>query len=225
MNTISRTYTGRNIDLANPRAEDIDIVDIGMHLSQINRYCGACPFPYSVAQHSVMLTWILPAPLRKWGLAHDWAEAYKGDKIKPAKPFCPGDIDLEERIQRVICEKFGLSWPEPPEVKAADNAIYALEKYDLLYWRDMVGELPESVRGMKIEPMEWWEARELFMETYYDLWFETRKIRYEDGTVFFSGRASEAYRHLRRTYGQSVTFGAMESGIIPFFTTPGIKAA
>lgn len=44
----------------------------------------------------------------------------------------------------------------------------------------MVAELPKSVRGMKIEPMEWWEARELFMETYYDLWYGTREIRYEN---------------------------------------------
>ena len=88
----------------------------------------------------------------------------------------------------------------------------------------MVDDLPESVLGLKIKPIEWWEARELFMETYYDLWYETREIRYEDGSVFFSGRASEAYRHLRDIYGQSVTFGAMSTEIIPFFTIQGIKA-
>ncbi len=214
---------GHNIDLANPQPEQIDIVDIAHHMSQINRYNGACPFPYSVAQHSILVASILPDELKLWGLLHDAAEAYTGDKIRPAKILCPDDKTLEDKVQRVICEKFGLPWPEPAEVKEADNAVYAMEKYHLMFWRDLVEDIPESVRNMRVDPMHWESVKEEFLAAYFQYVYGTRDIRFESGEIFFSGPASAAYRELRKMFGMSPTMEAMNTGIVPGFRVPVLK--
>ena len=76
------TYTGRQFWPLDPRPEDICIRDIAHHLSLCCRFNGACRVHYSVAQHSVMVANILPAPLRFWGLMHDATEAYVGDMVR-----------------------------------------------------------------------------------------------------------------------------------------------
>jgi hypothetical protein len=49
-----RTFTGRYVNPLAVRARDICMEDIAHHLSIINRYTGASPWPMSVAQHSVL---------------------------------------------------------------------------------------------------------------------------------------------------------------------------
>jgi len=49
-----RTFTGRYINPLKVRARDVCLEDVAHHLSIINRYTGASPWPLSVAQHSVM---------------------------------------------------------------------------------------------------------------------------------------------------------------------------
>ncbi|WP_407307853.1 hypothetical protein [Acinetobacter sp.] len=53
--TSTETVSGKMIDLANPRVEDIDVKDIAWALSRLNRYVGhtLSRLPYTVAQHSV----------------------------------------------------------------------------------------------------------------------------------------------------------------------------
>ncbi len=63
---------------------------------------------------------------------HNGAEAYLGDLPEPIKRVMPAFIDVEDRILRVIGEKFGLCWPMPPEVKRADKEILLAEKRDLI---------------------------------------------------------------------------------------------
>lgn len=56
--TCTETVSGRIIDLANPRIEDIDIRDIAWALSRVNRYVGhtMTKRPYTVAQHVVQVS-------------------------------------------------------------------------------------------------------------------------------------------------------------------------
>lgn len=49
-----RTFTGRYINPLTVRAREISLEDIAHHLSIINRYTGASPWPLSVAQHSAL---------------------------------------------------------------------------------------------------------------------------------------------------------------------------
>ena len=51
----SQTFTGKAFFYDDLSSNEIDVVDIAHHLSQINRYGGACFFPYSVAQHSALM--------------------------------------------------------------------------------------------------------------------------------------------------------------------------
>ena len=134
------TYpTGTPFYPADPRVEDIHIEDIAQALSHICRYGGHVPTHYSGAQHSVLVSLLCEReagrPEARWGLLHDAAEAYLGDLIWPLKqvpelaaPFAR----LEERILRLVAERFDLEWPMPEAVKWADLSIRAAEARDLL---------------------------------------------------------------------------------------------
>ncbi len=61
-----RTFTGRYINPFTVRARDISLRDIAHHLSLINRYTGASPWPCPVAQHSVL---VAERAARQWNEA------------------------------------------------------------------------------------------------------------------------------------------------------------
>ena len=126
-----QTFTGRQVWPLNPKVEDIDIVDIAHALSSICRFTGHCRNFYSVAEHSVFASWYCPdEPL--WALLHDASEAYIADVAKPIKSFIGDYKEIEERLEKVIAEKFGLSWPMPPCVKEIDRVMLATERVDLM---------------------------------------------------------------------------------------------
>lgn len=132
------TFTGCTFYVLDPRPEDVCIEDIAHHLSLICRFGGATPTLYSVAQHSVIVSAILDTPEAPvdrvlWGLLHDAAEAYVGDMVWPMKraPELAAFSAIEERVMHVIAQHFGLSWPEPREVKQADLIALATEKRDV----------------------------------------------------------------------------------------------
>ena len=124
-----QTYTGLLVNPLQLHLEPHRIMldDICHALALINRYGGHTPYPYSVAQHSLLVGSILPPELRLWGLLHDAAEAYLGDMIAPLKRqmhyygFC--DVNLTA----AIAEKYRLPWPMPPDIKTADLAVGAAE--------------------------------------------------------------------------------------------------
>lgn len=134
-----QTAHGRTFDLGNPRASDIHVDDVAHHLAQINRYTGAARRPYNVAQHSCLVSQLLPPRLRLAGLLHDAAEAYTGDWSSPMKVLvrleAPGLLEkIHGRIERCVEERFGLNLtPEDHAlIKWADLTMLATEKRDLM---------------------------------------------------------------------------------------------
>ena len=129
-----QTSTGKQFFPLAPRVEDIDIEDIAHHLSHINRFTGATKRPYSVAQHSVLVSGIVPLADMLWGLLHDASEAYLNDISRPVKhgAALDGYRLAEDQLQRLICERFGLSQEMPPSVKHADLRMFATEARDLM---------------------------------------------------------------------------------------------
>lgn len=127
-----QTFSGVQFYPFDPRPEDIRIEDIAHHLSMICRFGGAIRTFYSVGQHSVLVSHAVPEEFALWGLLHDASEAYLGDMVRPLKVGMPAYRDVEHRVMSVIAERFGLSWPEPPEIKIADNNLLATERRDLL---------------------------------------------------------------------------------------------
>jgi hypothetical protein len=118
-----------------PRVEEIHLEDIAHSLSNQCRFAGHCKSFYSVAQHSVLVSRRVPVEHARWGLLHDAAEAYLVDLPRPIKRCSAmGDLyrEIEARLMRAICERFGLPFGEPPEVKAIDNAMLMTEKRDVM---------------------------------------------------------------------------------------------
>lgn len=121
------TATGRELRALDPRPEDIDIRDIAHHLSLVNRFGGATPYPYSVAHHSLAVADLLaPHGLEREGLMHDAAEAYLGDMIKAVKVHLPDYTRIEGLWNDAIETRFDLR--DSPLIKEADIAVLLAER-------------------------------------------------------------------------------------------------
>ncbi len=135
-----QTFTGKRFYPLAPLPEDICIEDIAHSLSNKCRFTGHVTEYYSVAQHSVLVSRAVPQEDRLWGLMHDASEAYLADLAKPTKvlPEFKFFVEIEDRIQLVVCEKFGLSPIQPPSTHLADKRALMAEK------RDLMIHIPES---------------------------------------------------------------------------------
>lgn len=126
------TATGRYFDFSRPTADMIDIEDIAHALSRINRFTGHTRDFYSVAQHSVAVSELVPPEHALAGLLHDASEAYMGDLSSPLKQLVPQYKEIEQRVERAICARFGLVFPLDPSVKEADLRMLVTERRDLM---------------------------------------------------------------------------------------------
>lgn len=132
------TFTGQYVDLIDPRPETINITDIAHALSQISRFGGHTRTFYSVAQHSVLTSHIVPPKYRLHALLHDAAEAYFGDMVQPLKylPSCGMYRDQESLMQARIYERFGLGMHQEDDcrevIRKADLVMLATERRDLM---------------------------------------------------------------------------------------------
>ena len=129
-----RTFTGKLVDPLNLKPEDIDILDIGHHLSNICRFTGACRFFYSVGYHSILVSMHCRPENALHGLLHDAAEAYLTDLSAPLKHSVQFEFfrQLEYDAENVIWTKYGLSTKLPFDVKEADERAYVTEVRDIM---------------------------------------------------------------------------------------------
>ncbi len=127
-----QTYMGIQFWPADPHVEGIDIEDIIHSLSNQCRYTGHTNQFYSVAQHAVICSFNIIPKHAKWALMHDASETYVSDLASPIKKFFPQYMDMEEKIQEVIAEKFDLPYPMPKQITEIDYKVLATEKRDLL---------------------------------------------------------------------------------------------
>lgn len=119
------TISGRKIVYDDLKPEMIDINDIAHALSNICRFGGHINRFYSVAQHSVHVSELVPKELALAALLHDASEAYLSDIVRPAKRMLPQYKDLELKFQGVFEERFAVTF-DHEEIHIADNkALYA----------------------------------------------------------------------------------------------------
>ncbi len=115
--------SGRRLDLLDPSPFDVEIEDIAHGLARVARWNGQTegPYPFSVAQHSLLVEAIaqnnlldMPPKMALVVLLHDAAEYVIGDIISPFKAVL-GDAykGVEARILAAVMIRFGL----PPEIK------------------------------------------------------------------------------------------------------------
>lgn len=141
-----QTFTGRKFWPFDPRADEVSILDVAHHLSMDCRFGGACLRFYSVAQHSVFVSFLIErvAPhLAPHGLLHDGHEAYHRDRPRPHKRSLWSQVPAlaeylraaERKTQRAIEEHVGLmplSEDDEKLVGHADLVALATERRDLM---------------------------------------------------------------------------------------------
>jgi len=125
-----QTLTGKQVDLVNPKVDQICIEDITHALAMQCRFNGHSRYFYSVAQHSVHTAQHVLPDDKLWALLHDASEAYLGDVVSPLKRLLPDYMRMERAMMEAICEKFGLSKKMPYAVKEADLRMLATERRD-----------------------------------------------------------------------------------------------
>ncbi len=166
-----QTHSGRRFNPTNPNPDAVVIQDIAHALSMQCRFSGHCKKFYSVAQHSVLVSYICDSKDALWGLMHDASEAYLVDVPRPLKKSGKFNayLEFEARMQEAICRRFGLPMQEPPSVKAADTKLLATEARDLMSplhpdWIQGVDPLP-----FLIEPWDHDKAKDMFMKRFFEL--------------------------------------------------------
>jgi hypothetical protein len=150
----------------NPRAADVSISDIAHALAYQARFNGHTQYFYSVAQHSIYVSWMSPERELE-GLLHDSAEAYVGDLVSPLKHavgmerFC----EIENDILRVIGQRFGLKLhPKCAAVHEADGRVLATEQRDLMVDHEIT--VPWKPYAWRVRPVEPEAAEHYFLEAF-----------------------------------------------------------
>ena len=128
-----RTYSGRRVHPLDPKPDEISIFDVARSLSQICRFLGHTKVFFSVAQHSVLVSELVPREDALWGLLHDASEAYLCDLPAPIKhdPEMRAYQLFEDRLMLAICDRYGLRPEMPQSVKIADKVLLATEFRDV----------------------------------------------------------------------------------------------
>lgn len=130
-----QTRYGRQYWPLDPQPGDVAVEDIAAHLSKICRYNGACKRFYSVAEHSVIVSRLVPAELALSALFHDAAEAYCQDIVRPVKRHLAGYGEIEQANEVAIIVALDLpiiSREHRATIKNADNAALLAEQAVLM---------------------------------------------------------------------------------------------
>lgn len=138
-------------------------VDLAHALSQINRFNGHSAFPYSVAQHSVLVSDMLAfCPVAALaGLMHDAHEALVGDLVKPFKQTMCSSAQKwfllqEASAKRWLGEKLKVSCEMSASTSSmvgrADLVALATERRDVML-STLEWDLPHPPLPKKIKPL------------------------------------------------------------------------
>lgn len=154
----------------------VRVEDVADTLAKICRFGGRVEYPYTVAQHAVLCSYLAEPASAFEALHHDDVEAFTGygDALGPGKT--DEQRALEQWIRaNVVAPAFGLELFESGEVKRADMAALALEqllvqrRQDLDAFTQPTGA--DVARwGALIRPMHWRAARAAYLERHWELY-------------------------------------------------------
>lgn len=140
-----QVYSGKPFTFLSPGVPDIDILDIAHALSMQCRFNGHVKKFYSVAEHSINVSYEVPEKHALAGLLHDAAEAYIGDMVSPLKDHMSEFREIEHRIESAICRRFNVplySYEKELAVGRADRALCIHEGRTLLTNPSLVDAWP-----------------------------------------------------------------------------------
>lgn len=126
-----QTQSLRYFNFVDPQPDQFTIEDIAHALSHICRFAGHTRKFYSVAQHCTIMSYHVPPMYALHALLHDAAEAFLGDIPTPLKQILPEYKVIERRVEKVILDKFGITYM-PPEIKEFDTRMLVTEQNYLM---------------------------------------------------------------------------------------------
>lgn len=140
-----RMLSGRRLDILDPSPLDVELTDIAHGLARVARWNGQTvgDFPFSVAQHSILVVEIFKAlnpgaepPALLYTLLHDAPEYVMGDIISPFKTVMGGNYkEVENRLLSAIYLRFALGALPPAalarQIKKADREAAYFEAVHL----------------------------------------------------------------------------------------------
>lgn len=147
--------TGILVDPFDLQDDDIDLWAMCWSAGQLNRYTGHCRFPYSVAQHSVLLASVVPDHLRRAALAHDLSEPLCNDIPRPLKRKLPEFVSFETEVQKRLFAHWNIPWEHMLELNVWDTNICTDEMAQLMNY-----DTGRPAVGVTIEQMSWEDARD-----------------------------------------------------------------
>lgn len=142
-----RTFTGKYVNVFDPKPEMFVIEDIAHSLAMQPRFGGHLPIWYSVADHCIGgAISILPDHAYDF-LMHEAAEAYLLDLASPIKKRIPGYRKLEDGLLKVLSEVFGFRYPFTKPVKLHDKWMLEWE------WEHMMLTDQAANAGVNLSPV------------------------------------------------------------------------
>lgn len=164
--------SGKLFDLVDPSHNDFSIDDLAHALANTCRFCGHTAEYYSVAQHCVLVSTLVPREYALAGLLHDATEAFIGHAARPIKTLLPDYRQVESRIEDFIYARFGLNPRAGRELVTRANMLATItEQRYLLHGPD-----PDLMAGYTIEPLPERldplppkAAKELFIQRFKDI--------------------------------------------------------
>lgn len=161
--------TGRYFSYEQPEAMTAE--EVAHALSKLCRFTGHCREFYSVAQHAVLVSRLVPPQFAWEALHHDDGEAVMGDMNSPLKRLIPEYKVIEKRCEKAILAGFGIDAENmPPEVKHADLVALRTEQRDLMLsravWTDLLGIEPHPTRVIPVVPHI---AQQMYLDRFWEL--------------------------------------------------------
>ena len=179
---IIRTIKGNVIDLQNFTEDSVDIEDIAWGLGRCLRYNGHIRQDYTVAHHSIIMSYAVPEQNALEALLHDAAEAYIGDLIWPFKALFPEVESFENRMALTIMDRFGVpvintsneqglyEYEKSIAVREADRAIFEHECISMDrpgVWHQHIEDA--WLKACEIHEHYWWTSQHAFLQRFQEL--------------------------------------------------------
>ena len=165
---------GKQFYFTDPRPDDIDAKTIAHALSNLCRFGGQCSRFYSVGEHRVNVSRLLPPTMALYGLLHDASEAYLVDIPNPIKqnPNMRWYRVIEDLVMDAVQVHFQLS--DNPEawaqVKSADMIMLSTEAHALMQpFAAPWDEMPDPIEGFEFQFYAPEEAEAVFLERLREL--------------------------------------------------------
>ena len=164
--------SGEYYDYLAPEKNVWTIEDVALGLSNICRYGGQLDEYdwYSVAEHSVYVSYAIDPEFAMDGLLHDLVEFVMGDVPTPLKILLPDYKALEKIHEAEAFKRFGLQYPMVDAVKLADKQVLCAEIDYLKPKSPHWNPLNDIVRyDGEIRCLPPCDAYDLFLNRYYGL--------------------------------------------------------